>query len=340
MIFRQLFDPETSTYTYLLADPSSREAVLIDAVAEQVERDLTVLDELGVRLRYTLETHVHADHVTGASLLRDRVGSQSVVHADAGAACADVLVRGGDRVRVGSLEIEVRETPGHTNGDVVYVVGDRVFTGDTLLIGGCGRTDFQEGDPGRLYDSVHSQLFTLSPATLVYPGHDYRGNRVSTIAEEMANNARLGGGRDRDSFIALMRNLNLPYPKKIDVAVPANRVCGRLPQAAGSGPQDIRPGDAASRLSEMHVVDVRQPDEFDGGLGHIAGAVLVPLGDLEGALDRLPRAEDLLVVCRSGRRSGQACDVLARHGFSRLYNLDGGVLAWVDAGLPTTRDSR
>lgn len=227
MIFRQLFEPVSSTYTYLLGDPDTREAVLIDPVAEEVDTYVALLAELGLTLRYTLETHVHADHVTAGALLRDRLGSRTVVHADAGAACADLPVRHGDRLRVGALELEVRETPGHTSGCVAYVAPDRVFTGDTLLIGGCGRTDFQQGDAGRLYDSVHGQLFSLPPDTLVFPAHDYKGRTVSTIKEEVATNARLGGGKSRAEFVEIMANLKLAYPKQIDRAVPANQQCGR-----------------------------------------------------------------------------------------------------------------
>lgn len=227
MVFRQLFDPESSTYTYLLADPVTREAVLIDPVVEEVETYVGLLAALGLTLRYTLETHVHADHVTAGAALRDRLGSRTVVHQDGGAVCADVQVRGGDHVTVGAIDLEVRETPGHTNGCVAYVAADRVFTGDTLLIGGCGRTDFQQGDPERLYDSVHRQIFSLPPDTLVYPAHDYKGRTVSTVREEMAINARLGGGKSKEDFVAIMRNLNLAYPKQIDRAVPANLLCGR-----------------------------------------------------------------------------------------------------------------
>lgn len=226
MIFRQLFEPVSSTYTYLLADPGTREAVLVDPVVEELATYLRLVAELGLTLTHTLETHVHADHVTAGGLLRERLGSRTVVHASAGAACADVLVRDGDRIRVGSFEVEVRETPGHTDGCVAYVAGDRVFTGDTLLIGGCGRTDFQQGSAERLYDSVHGQLFTLPPDTLVYPAHDYKGRTVSTIREEMATNARLGGGRSKADFVALMADLRLAYPKQIDRAVPANQRCG------------------------------------------------------------------------------------------------------------------
>lgn len=227
MIFRQLFEPVSSTYTYLLGCERTRQALLIDPVAEEVGAYIQLLKDLELKLVYTLETHVHADHVTGAALLREKLGSKSVVHRDAGASCADLMVSDGEQLQVGDIHIEVRHTPGHTNADVAYVIGDRVFTGDALLIGGCGRTDFQQGDAGRLYDSVHKKLFTLPPDTLVYPAHDYNGNTVSTIKQEMAKNARLGGGKTRDEFIQIMRDLKLPYPKQIDRALPANQACGR-----------------------------------------------------------------------------------------------------------------
>jgi sulfur dioxygenase len=229
MIFRQLFEPDTFTYTYLLGCERARRAVLIDPVAGEVDRYIALLAELNLTLLYTLETHVHADHITGSGLLRDRLGSKSVVHRDAGALCADLLVTDGVLLQVGDIEILVRHTPGHTSGCVSFVVGDRVFTGDALFIGGCGRTDFQQGDAGQLYDSIHRKLFTLPPDTLVYPGHDYNGNTVSTIRQEMAKNPRLGGGKTREEFIEIMNHLDLPYPKYIDRALPANQACGREP---------------------------------------------------------------------------------------------------------------
>lgn len=227
MIFRQLFEPQTSTYTYLVACPRTREAALVDPVYEEVEAYAALLAELGLTLRWTLETHLHADHVTAASALRERFGSRSIVHAAGGAACADRPVADGDVVQVGELEMKVMYTPGHTLGDVSYLVDDRLLTGDALLIGGCGRTDFQQGDAGTLYDSVTSRLFALPPDTLVYPGHDYNGNTVSTIRQEIAKNPRLGGGRTREEFVEIMRNLKLAYPRFIDRALPANRACGR-----------------------------------------------------------------------------------------------------------------
>ncbi|MCB9663238.1 MAG: MBL fold metallo-hydrolase [Alphaproteobacteria bacterium] len=230
MIFRQLFDPETSTYTYLVADETTREAALVDPVLEHVDAYVALLDQLGLRLVWALDTHVHADHVTGAGALRERLGAKTVVGEGANVACADVHAAHGQVFRVGDLELEARLTPGHTSADVVYVMRDRVFTGDTLFIGGCGRTDFQQGDAGRLYDGLHANVFSLPPDTLVYPGHDYKGDTVSTVKQELAKNPRLGGGRTRDEFVRIMDALDLPYPKHIDRALPANQACGTTPQ--------------------------------------------------------------------------------------------------------------
>lgn len=228
MIFRQLFDAESSTYTYLLADPVTGEAALIDSVQEQAERDAKVLRELGLTLKYLLETHVHADHITGVSKLKQIFPeAQSVVSEQAGAACADLKVKDRDRLWVGSIAIEVLTTPGHTDGCLSYYTDGKVFTGDALLIRGCGRTDFQQGDPGRLYDSVTTQLFSLPDETLVYPAHNYIGLTCSSIGEEKQHNPRLGQHKNRDEFIQIMDNLHLPYPKKIMESVPANLLCGR-----------------------------------------------------------------------------------------------------------------
>jgi sulfur dioxygenase len=229
MIFRQLFDAETSTYTYLLGCERTRRALLIDPVASETERYVGLLSELDLKLIYTLETHVHADHITGASMLRECLGSKSVVHRDGGARCADLLVTHDVLLQVGRMDIRVLHTPGHTRGCVSYFLGDRVFSGDALLIDGCGRTDFQQGDAGTLYDSIHQHLFSLPPDTLLYPGHDYQGKTVSTIKQEIAGNTRLGAARSRAEFIALMQELNLPYPRLIDQALPANRACGKQP---------------------------------------------------------------------------------------------------------------
>ncbi|WP_373049110.1 MBL fold metallo-hydrolase [Vulgatibacter sp.] len=225
MLFRQLFDNETSSYTYLLADEETREAILIDPVIEQVERDVKVIGELGLRLLYTVETHVHADHVTGGGALRERLGSRTVVPAIAKVPCADVEVKEGDEIRFGKYTLRVLETPGHTDACVSYVGEGRVFTGDTLLVRGCGRTDFQSGSAEALYDSVTGKLFQLPPETLVYPAHDYKGHTVSSVLEEREHNPRLAH-RTQAEFVDLMRNLKLALPKKIHEAVPANMACG------------------------------------------------------------------------------------------------------------------
>ncbi|TXK94431.1 Zn-dependent hydrolase [Methylococcaceae bacterium CS1] len=226
MIFKQLFEPDTCTYTYLLACEASQKAILIDTVATELGHYKDLLENLNLKLIYTLETHVHADHVTAASLLRDQLGSKSIVHRDAGAMCADLLVTDGIEFQVGGIEIKVLHTPGHTSGCVSYVIGERVFTGDSLLINGCGRTDFQQGDSATMYKSVTEKLFTLPPDTLIYPGHDYNGRRVSCIAQEMALNSRLGEHKSSADFIEIMQHLELPYPKYIDKALPANQACG------------------------------------------------------------------------------------------------------------------
>ncbi|WP_018986808.1 MBL fold metallo-hydrolase [Methylophilus methylotrophus] len=228
MIFEQFFEPDSSTFTYLLGCEHTRQAVLIDTVECDVEKYVAALQKHDLTLVYTLETHVHADHVTAADTLRKRLGSKSVVHRDAGAMCGDLLVTDGIHVQVGSIDIEVRYTPGHTNGCVSYYVGDRIFTGDALLIGGCGRTDFQQGNAGQLYDSIHKQIFSLPDETLIYPGHDYNGNTVSTVGQEKLENKRLGGQKSRQEFVEIMANLKLAYPKQIDVALPANQACGNI----------------------------------------------------------------------------------------------------------------
>lgn len=224
MIFRQLFDEDTSSYTYLIADPATREAVLIDPVLEQVGRDLQLISELGLRLAWILETHVHADHITGAGRLREQTGCQ-VAGGVGGADCIDRHLAHGDTIQVGRHMIRALATPGHTDDSMSYHVDGKVFTGDALLIRGCGRTDFQNGDAGQLFDAIHEHLFTLPDATEVYPGHDYHGHSSSTIGEERMHNRRLVG-RSRDEFIELMGTLDLPRPRYIDVAVPANRACG------------------------------------------------------------------------------------------------------------------
>ncbi|XP_039121204.1 persulfide dioxygenase ETHE1 homolog, mitochondrial-like [Dioscorea cayenensis subsp. rotundata] len=234
LLFRQLFEKESSTYTYLLADVGHPEkpALIVDPVDRTVDRDLSLVKELGLKVIYAMNTHVHADHITGTGLIKSRVSGVKSVISTASNAKADILVEHGDKIYFGNLFLEVRATPGHTLGCLTYVTGDEpdqphprmAFTGDALLIRGCGRTDFQGGSSHKLYESVHSQIFTLPKDTLLYPAHDYNGFTVSTIEEEMLYNPRLS--KDEDTFKTIMENLSLPYPKMIDAAVPANLVCG------------------------------------------------------------------------------------------------------------------
>ncbi|MBB4844858.1 glyoxylase-like metal-dependent hydrolase (beta-lactamase superfamily II)/rhodanese-related sulfurtransferase [Paucibacter oligotrophus] len=348
LVFRQLFDATSSTYTYLLGDGASSEALLIDPVFEHERRDLALLRELGLRLVATLDTHVHADHVTGAWLLKQRCGSEILLSEAAGAAHCDRLLRHGERVAFGSRYLEVRATPGHTNGCLSFVLDDlsRAFTGDCLLIRGCGRTDFQQGSPGLLYRSVHEQILSLPDDCLLYPGHDYRGLTVSSVAEERRYNPRLGGDIDAADFAGYMQHLGLPHPKLMDIAVPANLRCGRPEGDAGeamadqqwaaltysfSGIWEITPHaleEGLAGAAAIQLIDVREPQEFVDVLGHIPGASLLPLSQLAARMDELDARRPVVAVCRSGARSAQATVLLQKSGFSQVANLNGGMLRW------------
>jgi sulfur dioxygenase len=235
MIFRQLFEPVSSTYTYLIGCEQTGQAALIDPVLETVERDLGVIHDLGLKLACTLETHIHADHVTGAGRLRALTGSKAGFPEASGAEFIDFTIAEGTPVAIGELQLRPLYTPGHTDDHHVYLLeaagAARIFTGDALLIEGCGRTDFQNGDAATLYRSVHEKIFALRDESLVYPAHDYNQRQVSSVGQEKARNPRLGGGKSVDEFVAIMAGLNLPRPKKMDVAVPANRECGEIQTA-------------------------------------------------------------------------------------------------------------
>ena len=354
LVFRQLFDPASSTYTYLLGDRSTRQAVIIDAVFEQHLRDLALIGELGLTLVAALDTHCHADHVTGAWLLREATGCRIGVAAVSRASIQgpDLWLAHGDRVQFGASWLEVRATPGHTAGCISFVTGDHsmAFTGDCLLIRGAGRCDFQEGDAHALYRSITQQIFSLPDECLVYPGHDYAGRTVSSVGEERAHNPRIGGHADERDFVGFMRNLNLPHPKQIDIAVPANLCSGRpkegvAPHAADWGPVrqsyagllEIEPGWVAEHLDDVFVLDVRQPEEWVDALGHIAAAKCIPLDQLKPRLEEIPRDRPVIAVCHAGMRSGQATVLLRSAGFPRVANLHGGMLLWRDLGLPVVR---
>jgi glyoxylase-like metal-dependent hydrolase (beta-lactamase superfamily II)/rhodanese-related sulfurtransferase len=342
MVFRQLFDPQSSTYTYLLADPATREAVLIDPVFEQARRDIALVEELGLRLKWTLETHVHADHVTGAWLLKEKLGSRIALSENSGAERADLYLKSTDCVSFGKRHLEVRPTPGHTSGCTTYVLDDRsmAFTGDALLIRGCGRTDFQQGDARTLFKSVRGQIFSLPDECLLYPGHDYRGLTSTSVGEEKLYNPRLAEAILEQDFVGYMTHLGLPHPKQMDVAVPANLKCGK-PQKPVLANQDwaqltytfagiweVQPNWLEEHLREVQIVDVREPDEFNGPLGHVPGAKLIPLGKLSDGMGSIQKEKPVVVVCRSGARSAQATQMLGKAGFERVANLSGGMLRW------------
>lgn len=229
MIFRQLFEPISSTYTYLLGCEETGQAILIDPVIVSLERDLAELHRLGLTLAYSLDTHIHADHITAALELKKKTGSKIAAPAFDRLPCSDVAIEEGKLFKVGSIQLQPLHTPGHTDGHFAYLLGNRIFTGDALLIEGCGRTDFQNGDADALYKSVTEKLFTLPDEYLVYPAHDYKDRQVSSIAQEKKRNPRLGGERSLEEFKTIMANLNLPYPKFIDYAVPGNKQCGVCP---------------------------------------------------------------------------------------------------------------
>ena len=234
MLFRQLFEPGASAYTYLLACEQTGQAALIDPVLEAVERDLALIRSLGLTLSCTIETHVHADHVTGAGRLRALAGSRAGFPAASGAEFVDFTICENQPIAIGDTHLRPIYTPGHTDDHHCYLFesGDvtRIFTGDALLIEGCGRTDFQNGDPATLYRSIHDKIFSLDDDALVYPAHDYHHRHVSSIAQERERNPRLGTGKSEDEFVAIMTNLDLPPPAMMAIAVPANRMCGEIVQ--------------------------------------------------------------------------------------------------------------
>lgn len=353
LIFRQLFDAASSTYTYLLGCPVTRQAVIIDTVFEQHLRDRALIEELGLTLLAVLDTHCHADHVTGAWLMQQatacRIGiSKRYCEAMQG---ADLLLDHGDKVVFGERHLEVRATPGHTDGCISYVLDDHqmAFTGDSLLIRGAGRCDFQQGHAGTLYQSITQQLFSLPQDCQIFPGHDYAGRTMSSVAEERAHNPRIGGQADERDFVGFMQNLHLPHPKQLAVALPANLrsgqpADGKVPQLADWGPVrqtyagllEIEPEWVSEHLDEVLVLDVRQPQEVDERLGRIQGARILPLSELKAALGQIPQDKPVVTVCHAGMRSGQATVILRQGGFTRVANMRGGMLTWQQLGLPVS----
>lgn len=343
----QLFDPDSSTYTYVLFDVDTRDALIIDPVDQQLDRDLAVLKEYGLRLIWTVETHAHADHITSAGKLAEHAGARTAAPAACGITTASRQLHDGDELVFGGQKIRALATPGHTAGSMCFTWeadGQRhVFTGDTLLINGCGRTDFQSGSPEAMYHSLTEVLFKLPDDTIVWPGHDYQGRTHSTIGHEKQHNARVAG-KTLDEFVALMNSLNLPKPKRIDEAVPANLTSGLRHDADGALLQHPRPasgyaGDVSPQLAwqwvqagEAVLVDVRTDAEREW-VGFVPGAVplawkqwpgMVPNPDFDAGLQALAaQGRKLVMLCRSGARSIAAAKRATELGLEAYNILEG-----------------
>ncbi len=347
MIFRQLFDDASSTYTYILADEDTHDAVIIDPVFEQDKRDVALLHELDLKLLHTIDTHCHADHVTGSWLIAQKTGAKIGIAASIGAANANVEYRHGDTIDFGRHQLEVRATPGHTNGCITFVLdgGTMAFTGDALLIRGCGRCDFQQGNAETLFNSISEQIFSLPDDCLIYPAHDYSGRTVSSVAEEKAHNARIGGGASKDDFVGYMNAMQLPHPKQIDIALPANMVSGKpeeLPaepdwapvRMTFAGVPEVDPEWVAENLDNVHMLDVREQDEIVAGEECVAETQAIPLHELRERVDEIPREKPVLAFCRSGRRSSLAVSILKKAGVEQAANVAGGYLRLCGEVMP------
>ncbi len=345
MIFRQLFDSTSGTYTYLLASRRGGEALIIDPVLERVDRYLQLMRELDLRLVKAVDTHLHADHVTGLGALRDRTHCVTVMGEQSNADVVSMRVGEGDRVAIEGVSLDVMYTPGHTDDSYSFLLADRVFTGDTLLIRGTGRTDFQNGDPRAQYDSIFNKLMKLPDETLVFPAHDYKGETVSTIGEEKFFNQRLKV-KSIDEYADLMNNLNLPNPKMMDVAVPANMHVGLRQADIAARGWALSPVEAMALCGTrgVTVVDLREQSERDKH-GVIPGSLHAAYAELEenvragGVLHELAAATGNRIVfyCAYGERSAMAVQAAQNAGIASACHIEGGLAAWKNANGPLTR---
>jgi sulfur dioxygenase len=345
MIFRQLFDNVSSTYTYLLASRHGGEALIIDPVLERVDRYIQLLKELDVRLVKAIDTHLHADHITGLDALRERTHCITVMGEQSKAEIVSIRVGDGDRVDIEGVSLEVAYTPGHTDDSYSFIMPDRAFTGDTLLIRGTGRTDFQNGDPRAQYDSIFGRLLKLPDETLVYPAHDYKGDTVSTIGEERAFNPRLQV-KSLDEYADLMNNLHLPNPQMMDVAVPANMRIGLAQGVVADRGWALSADDLRAMLNQPDValIDLREEQErtkhgiIPSSL-HVAYPAVQANLQGDGLLRRLAEAEGkrLVFYCAYGERSAMAVQAAQAAGFAATRHLQGGMQAWKRAGGPLIR---
>jgi sulfur dioxygenase len=347
MFFREL--NHSKCKTYLAVSDKTREALLIDPLREKIDRYLGVLAYYGCRLKMIIETHTHADHRSGASELGALTDAPVVMHRRAPAPHVAVHVDDGECLSAGEIEMKVLYTPGHTPDSISLFAGDRVFTGDVLLVHGTGRTDFAGGDPGAQYDAITGKLFALPDRALVFPAHDYRGHTHSTIGEEKRSNPRLTG-RSREAYVDLMSNLGLPLPEGIQEALQPNQseidaAAMRFPNLAQlNAVRQLGSGEVMERINSPNspvLLDVREAEEFNGELGHIAGSILIPLRELPERGSELVRFKDrdIVAICRVGVRSTTAAAILTGLGFERVYNLKGGMLDWNDAHLPVEREA-
>lgn len=345
MLFRELNRGKCKTY--LVACERTRRAALVDPVKTQAERYLAFLAYNELKLDAIIDTHTHADHPTGAFLLKDLTDARLIMHRRAPVPVVTEHVEDGDTIEVGDLRLDVFYTPGHTPDSMSLYTGDRVFTGDVLLIGGTGRADFAGGDAGQQYDAITRKLFTLPDETLVYPAHDYRGNTSSTIGQEKRQNPRIAG-RSRDEYVALMASLEFPLPEKIQEVLQPNQSAidddkTKFPDLTQlNRVRQLSADEVSVRLASPHppfVLDVREPPEYSGELGHIQGSRLVPLRELADRVTELQahKAGPTIVVCRSGVRSTTAAAILEGMGFDQVFNLQGGMVDWNDRRLPVER---
>lgn len=346
MFFRELNRGKCKTY--LAACEQTHRAALIDPVREKVDRYLAFLSYQGLKLEAVFDTHSHADHRTASFELKDLTNTKVIMHRRAPAPHVDVHVEDGQRIAIGQVELQVIHTPGHTPDSISLYTGDRVYTGDTLLIRGTGRSDFAGGDPGEQYDSITQKLLSLPDETLVFPAHDYRGNTCSTIGEEKRLNPRFAG-RTREQYIELMNNLGLPLPDRIQEVLQPNQSALdddriHFPTLAELNQvRQISPHEAHQLLRNTPTplfLDVREFEEYTGELGHIPGARLIPLKELPLRIEELEAYRDrhIIAVCRAGVRSATAAAILTGLAFEHVTNLKGGMLEWNDRGLPVERD--
>jgi len=345
MIFRQLFDSTSSTYTYLLSSAHGGEALIIDPVLGRVDRYIQLLKELDLRLVKAIDNHLHADHITGLEALRERTQCITVMGEQTKADVVSIRVSDGDRVDIEGLSLDVAYTPGHTDDSYSFLMRDRVFTGDTLLIRGTGRTDFQNGDPRAQYESLFGRLLKLPDATLVYPAHDYKGDTVSTIGEERAFNPRLQV-KSMDDYVVLMNSLHLPNPKMMDVAIPANMRTGLAQKIVADRGWAVTAEDAKSMLnqSDIALVDLREAQERkrDGvipGSLHVSYPNVRESLQVDGLLNQLARSSGkrLIFYCSFGWRSAMAVQAAQAAGLGNSRHIDGGMQAWKNAEGPLLR---